>query len=290
MKLKLQLLSQRDARWSRKTLGFGTGTIGTYGCLLTCHCMLLNYYGYKFTPDELNEKYKSSGVFEQGNLINFFAAANCFDNIVADEHYNCYDFPCDLEKIDKYLAEGKPVIALVDFEPKAGLQTHFIIIHGKEDGSYLTIDPWDGTEQWFQARYGDDPAKYIFGLRLYSGPVPIGGETIESLIEKNTELAKSLATEIESNAELRRTIVRLQGELAKQDKAMQGLTEENTKLVIDNEKRKIKIGDLEKGITSRDETISGLRNKLKASKIQLIKQTPFLEILKIKLMRGGENK
>jgi len=133
MKLNIKPVSQRNSRWGRKKLGSSSVTISNYGCLLTCHAMLLNYYGKDFTVDSLNEFYKSNGVFDQKNLINFWAAANCFDDITADERVDCYNIPAPLEKIDKYLGEGKPAIALVDFSPKAGIQTHFVLIIGTKD-------------------------------------------------------------------------------------------------------------------------------------------------------------
>jgi hypothetical protein len=71
MKLNIPPLGQRDTRWNRKILGT-KGTIGSYGCLLVCHTMMLNYYGHDFTPDTLNAVYKEKGVYDLGNLINFY--------------------------------------------------------------------------------------------------------------------------------------------------------------------------------------------------------------------------
>lgn len=171
MKLNILPIGQKDARWASKKLGNGTGTIGNYGCLLICHSMMLTYYGHELLPDALNEVYKTQGVFD-GNLINFYAAGKVFGDIVADEYYDCQDVPADLTKIDKYLEAKKPVIALVDFDldPSNKVQSHFVLIIGKdENGSYFINDPWEGETYYFHAKYGD-PARFIYGLRLYSGP------------------------------------------------------------------------------------------------------------------------
>jgi len=197
MKLPILPISQKDSRWGRKQLGTGAGTISNYGCLLTCHAMLLTYYGHEFLPDVLNEVYKTKNVFDLGNLINFWAAANVFGDITADEFYCCYGTPCDLSKIDKHLEQRKPVIALVDFSPTAGVQTHFVLIIGKaDDGAYHICDPWHGDEQFFHARYGD-PARFIYGLRLYNGQPKNGAsdedkisDLTDSLTSCNEDLAK----------------------------------------------------------------------------------------------------
>ena len=284
MKLEIKPISQRDSKYALKRLGTSSVTIGNYGCLLTCHCMMLNYYGKDFTVDSLNEFYKSKGVFDQGNLINFWEAANCFEDITADEYINCYTEPALLEKIDKYLAEGKPVITLVDFDPKPGIQTHFVLIIGKEN-DYLLNDPWTGETYFFTAKYGSDPAKGIFGLRLYSGKVPIGGETVESLLAQVESLSNKLATEITSNAELRKTIVRLQGDLAETDKQNTGLVGENRKLVIANEKATGEVEVLQRAISSADDRIKTLLEHVKRLENYSIEGLDGSQLLVLAILR-----
>ncbi len=268
MKLNINPVSQKDPRWGRKKLGTSSVSISNYGCLLTCHAMMLNYYGKDFTVDSLNEFYKSNGVFDQGNMINFWAAANCFDDIAAGERIDCYVEAAPLDTIDKQLAEGKPVIAGLgasSTSPKDlkydGMIDHFVLIIGKEK-DYLINDPWTGETYFFEGKYGE-PDKYIFGLRLYSGEVPIGGETVESLIAQITKLSGSLATEIESNAELRKQLVKFQGALAKTDKQNSDLVEENRLLVIADEKQKITIGNLEKTLDTKEKKEKALKERLR---------------------------
>lgn len=283
MKLNIKPISQRDEKYKLKKLGTSSVSIGNYGCLLTCHAMLLNYYGKDFTVDSLNEFYKSKGVFDQGSLINFWAAANCFDDITADEYINCYTTPAPLDTIDKYLAEGKPVIALVDFSPTAGVQTHFVLIIGKEN-DYLINDPWTGETYFFTAKYGD-PAKFIFGLRLYSGKVPIGGETVESLIAQVTSLSDKLAIEIQSNAKLRKTVVGFQGDLAEADEQNSLLAEENRKLVMADEKAKIQLKVLHKGIESYQKAEKTLKDRLKVLESESIKDYNSWQLIELAIKK-----
>jgi len=190
MKLSVPVLGQRDGRWNRKTLGNSSTTIGSYGCLLVCHTMLLNYYGKDFTPDTLNAVYKEKGVFS-GNLINFWKAGKVFPDITADEYYNCKTTSCDLSKIDKYLKERKPVIAWVDNVNNDKRPDHFILIIGKtDDGHYIINDPWTGETYFFNAKYGE-PSKEIYGLRLYSGTPPNNGKSVEDELRETKESLKS---------------------------------------------------------------------------------------------------
>jgi hypothetical protein len=181
MKLIIPPLGQQDGRWGDKTLGNTQTRIKTYGCLLVCHTMMLNYYGKNFTPDTLNAVYKDKGVFD-GNLIMFAKVTEVFPDILSDERYNCEKIPCDLGKIDKYLRERKPVIAWVDLVDNDKKPDHFVLIIGKsDDGHYLINDPWTGETYFFDAKYGN-PTEKIYGLRLYSGTPPNQGKSLEDEI------------------------------------------------------------------------------------------------------------
>lgn len=293
MKLNIPPLSQKDARWSRKKLGTSSVTIGNYGCLLTCHSMMLCYYGHDdLLPDTLNELYKNKKVFDPKGQINFWAAANCFDDISGDEHYQCYDVPCDLKKIDKYLNEKKPVIALVDFSPKAGVQTHFVIIIGKDEaGSYIVNDPWFGDEQYFQNRYGDDPAKFIYGLRLYSGEVKYE----IPLEDQVKDLEDKIKVQDELLLERAATIGMLEGELEATEKREAAVKAELNQARSERDKAMGEKKALENQVASLKGKVdmlktenTTLRERLKGSANVKIRALPLWEILKIKYLRGGE--
>lgn len=225
MKLPIQPLSQRDERWKLKRLGTSTTTIGNYGCLLTCWSMMAIYFGHEdMLPDVLNELFKTKGAYDQGNLLNFYKAGDVFDDVTADEFYNCYDLPCDLSKIYSYLDAKKPVIALVDFEPTPGIQTHFVLIHGYNDEKkedLLCIDPWTGEELWFNQKYGD-PARYIFGLRLYSGKP----KEVINVEDKLSDSQDKLATCNKALAEKSQEVAKLIADLENQERDNKDLADQ----------------------------------------------------------------
>lgn len=181
MKLNILPLSQQDERWKLKRLGGSTVTIGSYGCLLTCHSMFLRYLGQDLYSDTLNDIYKTKGVYDPQGNINFWAAGTAFENTwAAGEYYQCIDIPCDFNKIDQCLDKKMPVIAMVDFDanPATTGDWHFVLVIGKENGSYLINDPWTGETYFFEAKYGD-PARMIYGLRIYLGKEVPDGTTCE---------------------------------------------------------------------------------------------------------------
>jgi hypothetical protein len=298
MKLTIPPIGQRDPKWKLKRLGTSTTTIGSYGCILTAHAMMLTYYGHEFTPDTLNEIYKTKGVFDQGNMINFYAAGNVFDDVNAIEYYNCYDVACDLTKIDARLAKSQPVIALVDFDlnPATSIQTHFVLIVGKtEDGHYLINDPWTGEIYYFDAKYGE-PAKYIYGLRIYDG----NPKEETNCQDKIDDLTGKVASCNQALSEKSSEVARLTEDLAEQERDNQNLAEQLVKargerdtLSWEKEQLEIKIKSLqenieklESSVTSKEEAIKALKIDLVNAKKQSIEGIGLLDFLILKYLRG----
>ena len=161
-------ISQKEIRWSRKHLGTSSVTVGTAGCVLTCATIICRFYGKDIWPDWLNEQMVKVGGYADGNMWLWDKLSKVFPDIGIKELINCYDIPAPLDKIDKRLEEGHPVIVCVDFDPKPGIQTHFVVIFGKDEKGYYIADPWHGDVVLFQDRYGN-PAKSIYALRMYDG-------------------------------------------------------------------------------------------------------------------------
>ena len=303
MKLNILPLSQRDDRWKLKRLGTSSVTIGNYGCLLTCHSMFLRYLGQDLFPDALNEVYKNKGVYDLKNLINFYAAGNAFENTwIDEENYDCIDRPCDLGKINKLLDQKMPVIAMVDFDanPATTGDWHFVLIIGKENDSYLINDPWTGETYFFEAKYGD-PARMIYGLRIYKGKeVPNGTNledqlsdckvslesTTEALAGKTLEVdnfRKRLEAQERDNKDLTNQILEARGQ---RDTAVR----EKNELEKTAENLETKVKELEEGIKTLEETVKALREELKAPVASRIKQLGFFRLLKLYFSREVKTK
>lgn len=134
--IKLPVLySQRDNRWKLKKLGYGTGSIGNYGCLLVSYTMLVNHFEIKLDPIDVNNDMKREKGYsgDTKNLWNWFVADNIYDTIYqGSKAYNN-------KAVLKWLDKGIPVIIKVDGKPIGGL-SHFVLAVG--DGKIA--DPWTG--------------------------------------------------------------------------------------------------------------------------------------------------
>lgn len=175
MKLNVPILSQRDPQWASQRLGtVDETTIGGYGCLVTCMTMLANYYGHNLTPADMDNWLTDNQGYVQGNLYRNDAFGREFPDCSFDSVTFCTDIPAPLNQIDYYLSQGKPVVVMVDFDhdPTDGIQTHFVLIVGKDiAGNYFINDPWYGDQVYLIARYGENQAQAINQINFFSGPV-----------------------------------------------------------------------------------------------------------------------
>jgi hypothetical protein len=132
-----KLFSQRDPKWKMKKLGTSSLTLGTAGCTLTDLSMLLNFYGIKSEPDELNEQLKASGGFYMGSLIVWSAFVRRFNfkSYKRSLSYNNWDV---WTQINIY---GRPV--LVEVKAPVGVpgERHWVIFLGNQKAA----DPFTGT-------------------------------------------------------------------------------------------------------------------------------------------------
>lgn len=128
-------LSQRDPRWADDILGFGTGTIGKYGCTITCLSMIL-----KTTPDVVNKKMKQSDAFggQTKNLVLWSALPKAFPEIVSTSRVRSYDNDAVKKAIDKNGA------CLVEVDgSRIGSSRHWVLYIGNQK----MLDPWYGNEK-----------------------------------------------------------------------------------------------------------------------------------------------
>ena len=166
---KTENLYQNDDAWKNKSLGNSNETIGGWGCLLTSVTMMLNGIGYEETPLTVNEKMKAKGGF-QGAFFIPSVLPYAFPNLVYKDMEPCESFPAPISRIDAAIAQGKPVILQVDWNKKAGVQTHFVLVKEKQGDDYILYDPY---------RYGGDgPGKDVLLTQRYK----YQGQKLESEI------------------------------------------------------------------------------------------------------------
>jgi hypothetical protein len=172
-------LYQNDPVWKDDLLGNAkNATIGTWGCLLTCMVMVADGFGYHETPRTLNQKMKSSGGF-QGALIIPASLPGVCPGIKFNGYVRCERTSAPLDRIDNALAAGLPVIVEVDWSPRAGLQSHWVVLYSKQGDDYLMLDPYrysgdePGKPLLLTHRYnhsGHDPAEAITSVLWFEGP------------------------------------------------------------------------------------------------------------------------
>ncbi len=149
--------SQQDPAWKAVKIGKSSETIGHVGCALTSVAMLVSGHSYPETPKTLNAKLKSRGGYVDAAII-WGAVTGIYPGIIYRNLVLCRDTAAPLPQIDAYLSKGQPVLVEVDSSPKAGLQTHWVVLYKKQGGDYLMLDPWphpteSGQEVTLTSRY-----------------------------------------------------------------------------------------------------------------------------------------
>jgi SH3-like domain-containing protein len=175
---KTDNLYQNDQRWKDALLGFSPSvTIGSWGCLLTSTAMVVNGLGFQETPQTMNAKMRSVGGFNGAAFFPSYVPA-AFPGVVYVDYVDCEKSPAPLARIDSALEAGKPVIVCVDWNPQAGVQTHWVVLKAKKNNNYTMYDPYQyrgdspSKELILTDRYkhqGADPAKAILAAIFFDG-------------------------------------------------------------------------------------------------------------------------
>jgi hypothetical protein len=164
---------QNDPRWKDEYLGHQMEeTIGSWGGLLTALTIIVNWAGYTETPSSVNEALK-----EHSGFIGALALPAVLPLIYPNLSYlgfeNCDQTKAPLEQINTVLESGRPVLAQVDWNPKAEIFSHWVVLIERVDNDYRIMDPFKyrgdkvGGHLLLTHRYhnrGVDPADAITGL------------------------------------------------------------------------------------------------------------------------------
>lgn len=164
-------ISQRDAPWRHRTLGFSTYTIGGMGCALTCASMVARLIDDTLTPDKLQDLLKPAGGFWQANL-NWAAIPQVVPGLTFDGITNWSNTSADVDFIKAHLI-AHPLILWVDFQPGGSQDSHFVLglrwLDNYDDVEI--IDPWDGYTGRLLMHYSivgapnSTIARWVYGAR-----------------------------------------------------------------------------------------------------------------------------
>ena len=178
--------SQQDPAWKSVKIGSSSETIGHVGCALTSVNMLVSGHGYPETPKTLNAKLNSRGGYVDAAII-WGAVTGIYPQIAYRSLVLCRDTAAPLSQIDASIAAGQPVLVEVDSSPKAGLQTHWVVLYKKQGDDYLMLDPWphpteSGQEVSLMPRYshGKTLKKSITAVVFYECLQDGSGESNEA--------------------------------------------------------------------------------------------------------------
>lgn len=195
-----EYLSQRDPRWSGDYLGIKTkvsnkSTLGQYGCVVTSLTMLANSVSpsQPITPPEMNRRLEEVNGFTNSppdSMDYNLAIWAKVDQVVPGLRFSgAISTPGALTRqqfqlINYYLAHNLPVVTCVDFSPASGLQKHYVLLVGYQEGNppkYLMADPWHHDKQavLLTSRYGKTDSKAIYRIVLFNSTVAgrsIGGQ------------------------------------------------------------------------------------------------------------------
>jgi hypothetical protein len=111
------------------------------GCALTSVAMLLSGHGYSETPKSLNQKLKNVDGFVSAG-IRWGAVSQIYPNVTLKAFIPCSTSDAPLAQIDAAIAAGQPAIVQVDRSPAEGIQTHWVVLYGRQGDDYLMLDPW----------------------------------------------------------------------------------------------------------------------------------------------------
>lgn len=142
---------QRDPRWKDKPLGT-SGTIGSYGCVMTAETNVLNQLGIVTNPVVNNAWRTANGGYHNGNLIVWEKVSEQHPDIIWEgKTWN----PTDAQ-IKQKIANGCPLVMLVDHnEGTPVLDEHWVnsIPSPADDDAIWIHDPWDNLTIRLRDRY-----------------------------------------------------------------------------------------------------------------------------------------
>lgn len=153
------MISQNDPLWKLKRINGTTSTIGSYGCLISCICYILQKAGYNVNPDQLAVQKE---LFDGDMWVGWDKLHDLYPNLSYIWGEKCISTPAPIDKIISEVRDGYYPIIMLDYAPKVtGLQTHYLVVTDADSNGNLKVgDPIDGADVWLDTRYGTLDEKY----------------------------------------------------------------------------------------------------------------------------------
>jgi len=257
------MLSQNDVNWKLKRINGTNSTIGSFGCLITCICFILQKAGYAVTPEVLAG---NKELFDGDMWVGWDKLQTFYPNLNYVWGEKCLSSPAPIDKILSEIKDGYYPIIMLDYSPKVtGMQTHYLVVIDSDSQGNLKVgDPWDGAEIWLDTRYGTLDEKYkILKVDTYHfTKPPVADDTWNNI-------KQFLQTKSATEGTVREAFGALSDKKILEDKVSSlqtSLTDKQTKLV------------------EKDKIISDLKNELDGANTIINTKNSYRE--KLSLMLG----
>ncbi len=164
---------QTEEKYKHIYLGFGSGTIYSYGCYLVSLVNGLNDKGYNFTPEGFNDFLKQNTAFvgEFANYIDVERLDDILPNIFTS--FRSVDPWNDKPLLDELIRPNLIVLGCVDAKAIGGTGSHYVLLTGKDGNVAIVHDPWTGREEKITVRWGklgNIKSVRIFDIKPFTAP------------------------------------------------------------------------------------------------------------------------
>jgi hypothetical protein len=125
---------QNDPAWSSDKLGNTSSSMGGAGCLVTSISTAMDYYGVKYSPQEVNRLFSEKGVFNDSGQVIW----KDIKNAVPEIDYK-YDRVFDTRTIETLLDEG--LLPIIEVKYRGAGASHWVVVIGSDGADFLVMDP-----------------------------------------------------------------------------------------------------------------------------------------------------